>query len=89
LLLDPASGGVIVCEFAENGTKTEGMEIPEPFIQDGKLYFICTAFAVVGNNLKPGFEFTLSDDRQIKATYQGPQNFFVTSRNPSPPPSCS
>jgi hypothetical protein len=85
LLLDAASGGVIVCEFAENGTKTEGMEILEPFIQDGKLYFVCTAFAVESGNLKPGFAFTLSDESQIKAAYQGQQNFFVTSKNPTYP----
>jgi hypothetical protein len=76
LLLDPASGGVIVCEFAENGTKTEGMEILEPFIQGGKLYFVCNAFPAKteGGDLKPGFEFTLSDESKIKAVYQGTQH---------------
>jgi hypothetical protein len=72
--------GVVVCEFAENGTKNAGMETLDPFIQEGKLYFICTAFPIEGGNLKPGFEFTLSDERQIKAVYSGQQTFFVSPR---------
>ncbi|MDR1525947.1 MAG: hypothetical protein LBS79_11955 [Tannerella sp.] len=72
--------GVVVCEFAENGTKNAGMEILDPFIQNGKLYFITTAFPIEGGNLKPGFEFILSDERQIKAVYSGQQTVFVSPR---------
>jgi hypothetical protein len=88
-LLDAASGGFIVCEFAENGTKTAGMEILEPFLQDGKLYFACIAVATksdwlksgLGPGLRPGLVFTLSDASQIKAVYQGPQNLDITPPN--------
>jgi hypothetical protein len=73
--------GVVVCEFAENGTKTPGMEPLETYLQDGKLYFVCTAFPVESGRLKPGFEFTLSDERQTKAVYQGQQTSFISSRN--------
>jgi hypothetical protein len=73
--------GVVVCEFAENGTKTPGMEPLEAYIQDGRLYFICTAFPVESGRLKPEFEFTLSDERQIKAVYHGQQTSFISSRN--------
>ena len=73
--------GPSVSEFAENGTELEEMKYLEPYIQNGKLYFICIALPVNSGNLKPGFEFILSDTHKTKGIYGGSQTNFIPSKS--------
>jgi hypothetical protein len=71
--------GYFPSEFAENGTTTIEMQFFEPYVQNDRLYFICFGSPVKSGNLKPGFEFRLSEDHEIVSVYQGRQTEYVNS----------
>jgi hypothetical protein len=71
--------GGFVCEFAENGTRNEEMEDYEPFVQNGKLYFIAIAQPKSNGKLRDGFEFILSEDYRTSGVYKGRQTNQVNS----------
>jgi len=68
-----------VCEFAENGTKNEEMKEFEPYINNGKIYFVSLGLPASTGKLRPGFEFMLSDTYKITGVYKGSQTDSVDS----------
>jgi hypothetical protein len=64
--------GSYACSFAETDINNEALKPISPYIQKGKLYFIFPAAPVKSGSLKPGFEFSLTnDEKRIKGKYQG------------------
>jgi hypothetical protein len=70
--------GPFICEFAENGINENTREL-EPFVQNGRVYFLCAGIPANSGNLRRGFEFILSDTRKTKGVYQGDQKNFIDS----------
>jgi hypothetical protein len=72
--------GDIVCEYAENGLKDQDIAtIIKPYIVSGKFYFVSLALPVKNGDLKPGFEFALSESRDTLGVYEGTQKIFINS----------
>ncbi|MDR1909486.1 MAG: hypothetical protein LBQ35_06190 [Spirochaetaceae bacterium] len=71
--------GPYVCEFAENGMENEEMKELEPFIRNGRLYFLSPALPAEDGNLRPGVQFILSPEHTVFGVYQGRQTEYVSS----------
>jgi hypothetical protein len=71
--------GVYACEFAENGVADEAMKAVEPFVKNGRLYFLSAGLPVTSGNLRPAFKFILSDNHKIQGEYNGRQTDYVNS----------
>jgi hypothetical protein len=66
--------GAYVCEFAMNGSRKDIIQEVEPYVINGRFYFIALALPLSTGDLKPGFEFDLDmteDNPRIKAVYRG------------------
>jgi hypothetical protein len=72
--------GPYICEFAANGPRQELIAEIQPYVQNGRVYFLCWGFPISSGSLRPGFEFNLDREEQffnnprIKAVYRGTQN---------------
>ena len=65
--------GPLVCEFALNGD-IDIMRMVEPYVYNGRLYFLGLAFPTSTGNLRQTFEFNIDlyeDNPRIGAVYQG------------------
>jgi hypothetical protein len=75
------AAGPFICEFAVNGARQEQfIQQLTPYIQDGRVYFVCWAFPISSGSLRSGFEFNLDledefiSSPRIKAVYRGSQS---------------
>ena len=71
--------GAYACEFAENGAKDPEIKELEPFIKNGRLYFLGVGQPISKGNLKTGFEFLLSESHKIHGIYNGKQTDAINS----------
>jgi hypothetical protein len=70
--------GDYVCEYATNSV-SDDLKPFEPFIINGRMYFVCWGMAVTEGNLKTGSEINISDNYKITGIYQGGQKDYVNS----------
>jgi hypothetical protein len=72
--------GPYICEFAAGGSRQEMISEIAPYIQNGRVYFVCWAVPISSGNLRQGFEFNLDledefiSSPRIKAVYRGSQS---------------
>jgi hypothetical protein len=76
--LADCGGGVIACEFAENGlngllSDDDIFKEFEPYIQNGRFYFIGMGGPVESGPLNNGFKLFLSEIHNTFGVYQGSQ----------------
>jgi hypothetical protein len=81
--------GAYITEFAANGSNKDAITELEPYIQKGKVYFLCPALPISTGNIKQGFEFTLDlksgnfiSSPRVRGIYRGSQNTTITANQP-------
>ena len=71
--------GLVACEFAENGTQDPEMKEFEPYVKNGRLYFLGLGAPVKTGKLTNGFEFVFSEKHKVRGAYNGRQTDAINS----------